>query len=332
MFFKSKLNPILFIAEVGSNHEGSFSEAKKLIINACKSNADVVKLQIFTAQNMVSKKYDPKRFKHFKKLQLSQKQNLKLLKIIKKFKKKTSASIWDVDQINFYKNHIDIFKIGSGDIHNLQIIKKILDTKKPLIISTGLSNFKEIKFTIDFINKVDKNYIKKNKLAILHCNTSYPTPASDSNLGTINYLEKKFNVDVGYSDHTIGDEILLYAYLSGAKIIEKHFSNDTKKKTFRDHAISLNKNSVNKFLLKIKKISKYLSIKKKITQSEKNQNNLISFRRSVFAKKDIRKNERFSEKNIICLRPFLNTSSIKYFELLKKKSKKEYKKGDLISL
>ena len=66
MFFKSKLNPILFIAEVGSNHEGNFSEAKKLIVNACKSNADVVKLQIFTAQNMVSKKYDPRRFKHFK--------------------------------------------------------------------------------------------------------------------------------------------------------------------------------------------------------------------------------------------------------------------------
>ena len=330
--FKSKKNPVLFIAEVGSNHEGNFAEAKKLVINASKSNADVIKLQIFTPENMVSKKYDFKRFNHFKKLQLNESQNLKLLKIIKRYKKKTSASIWDVDQIKFFKNYIDIFKVGSGDIHNLQIIKKIVETKKPLIISTGLSNFKEIKFTVDFINKIDRNYLKKRKLAILHCNTSYPTPLSDSNLGTIKFLEDKFKIDVGYSDHTMGDEILIYSYLSGAKIIEKHFSNSIKKKTFRDHSISLNKKLVDRFLIKIKEISLYLKVKKEITKSEKNQNNLYSFRRSVFARKDIKKNDNFSEKNLICLRPYLNNSSKKYFELIKKKSKKKYQKGDLIKV
>ena len=330
MLFSSKVNPVLFIAEVGSNHEGSFAEAKKLVLNACQSNADVIKLQIFTPENMVAEKYDKKRFDHFKKLQLDKSQNLQLLKIIKYYKKKTSASIWDVNQISFFKNYIDIFKIGSGDIHNLQIIKKIVKTKKPLIISTGMSDLNDIKFTVDFINKIDKNYLKKKKLAILHCNTSYPTPLDDSNLGTIKFLENKFNLDIGYSDHTIGDEILIYSYLSGAKIIEKHFSNNVKKKTFRDHAISLNKNSVNKFLHKIKKISSYLHVKKRLTESEKNQNNLYSFRRSVYAKRDIKKNEKFSDRNTICLRPFLNNSSLKFFKLIKQKSKKNYKKGDLI--
>ena len=332
MLFSSKVNPVLFIAEVGSNHEGSFAEAKKLVLNASQSNADVIKLQIFTPENMVAKKYDKKRFEHFKKLQLNKRQNLELLKIIKQYKKKTSASIWDVNQINFFKNYIDIFKIGSGDVHNIQIIKKIVETKKPLIISTGMCNLKDIKFTVDFINKIDKNYLKKKKLAILHCNTSYPTPLNDSNLGTIKFLEDKFNLDIGYSDHTMGDEVLVYSYLSGAKIIEKHFSNNVRKKTFRDHAISLNKKSVNKFLYKIKKISTYLNVKKKLTESEKNQNNLYSFRRSVYAKRDIKKNEKFSDKNIICLRPFLNNSSLMYFKLIKKKSKKNNKKGDLIEI
>ncbi len=176
MLFKSKLNPVLFIAEVGSNHEGNFAEAKRLVINASKSNADVIKLQIFTPENMVSKKYDLKRFNHFKKLQLKRSQNLKLLKIIKRFKKKTSASIWDVDQIKFFKNYIDIFKVGSGDIHNLQIIKKIVETKKPLIISTGLSNFKDIKFTVDFINKIDRNYLKKKKTSNFTLQYILPNP------------------------------------------------------------------------------------------------------------------------------------------------------------
>ena len=136
--FNSKVNPVLYIAEVGSNHEGSFSEAKKLVRNASQSKADVIKLQIFTSENMVAQKYDKKRFQHFKKLQLDKKQNIQLLKIIKRYKKKTSASIWDIDQVSFFKNYIDIFKIGSGDIHNFQIIKKIVETKKPLIISVKI--------------------------------------------------------------------------------------------------------------------------------------------------------------------------------------------------
>ena len=109
MYFTSKINPVLFIAEVGSNHEGNFLEAKKLILNACSSNADVVKLQILTADNLVSKKYDKKRHEHFKKLELSIAQNKKLCQIIRSKKKICSASVWDTNQIEIFKNYIDIY-------------------------------------------------------------------------------------------------------------------------------------------------------------------------------------------------------------------------------
>ncbi len=144
MYFTSKINPVFFIAEVGSNHEGSFSEAKKLVINASNSNADVVKLQILKAENLVAKKYDKNRFNHFKKLELSVDQNLELCKIIKSKKKICSASIWDVEQIKIFKNFIDIFKIGSGDVHNFEIIHKIVKLNKPMIISCGLSKTLEV--------------------------------------------------------------------------------------------------------------------------------------------------------------------------------------------
>jgi sialic acid synthase SpsE len=332
MYFTSKINPVLFIAEVGSNHEGNFSEAKKLVINACDSKADIVKLQIFSADNLVSSKYDKKRYEHFKRLELSIEQNKKLCQIIRSKKKICSASVWDVDQIKIFKHYIDIYKIGSGDIHNFEIIQKIILLNKPLIISTGLCSLYEIKQTMLFINKINPNFILSGKLAILHCNTAYPTPKEDSYLGTINYLNKYFKIKVGFSDHSIGDEIITYAYILGAKIIEKHFSNTVKKKTFRDHEISLNAKGVDQFLKKINQIKSYLKTRYKLTLSEKNQKNLWSFRRSVYAKKDIHKRENFSNMNLISLRPYnKKISSIDYFHLIKKKSKRAYKKGDIIN-
>ena len=153
MYFTSKINPVLFIAEVGSNHEGNFLEAKKLVLKACSSRADIVKLQIFTADNLVSRNYDKKRYDHFKKLELSTSQNKKLCELIKSKKKICSASVWDVNQIETFNDYIDVYKIGSGDIHNFEIIKKIILLDKPVILSTGLSNVDEIKKTLSFINK-----------------------------------------------------------------------------------------------------------------------------------------------------------------------------------
>jgi N,N'-diacetyllegionaminate synthase len=332
MYFTSKINPVLFIAEVGSNHEGNFKEAKKLVINACNTDSDVVKLQIFTAENLVSKKYDNKRFEHFKKLELSTSQNKQLFKIIKSKKKRSSASIWDVEQVDLFKSFIDIYKIGSGDIHNFEIIKKIILLKKPLIISTGLSTVRDISITLSFIKSIDKRFIASGKLAILHCNTAYPTPKEDSYLGTIKYLKNKFKIDIGYSDHSVGDEVITYAYLLGSKIVEKHFSNTINKKSFRDHFISLNKDGVKKYLDKIRLINKFTNIRKDLTISEKKQKNLISFRRSIYAKKNIKRGDLFSNKNLICLRPFKKISSNSYFKLKSKKSKFNFKKGDLIKL
>tara|TARA_B100000787_G_C16180327_1_gene291420 strand:- start:635 stop:1711 length:1077 start_codon:yes stop_codon:yes gene_type:complete len=329
MHFTSKINNIFFIAEVGSNHEGSFEEAKKTVLSACKSNADVVKLQIFTANNLIAQKYDLKRFKHFKKLELTIKQNLELCKIIKKYKKKCSASIWDVEQIKTFNKYIDIYKIGSGDIHNFEIIKKIIQSKKPIIISTGLSNTRDVEETLNFIKSIDRKYLK-TKVALLYCNTAYPTPIQDIRLGTIEYFNNKFNITAGYSDHTIGEETLIYSYLFGAKIVEKHFSLNPKLKTFRDHQISFNKEDTNTYLKKIEMLEKISNIKKNnLSKSEILQDNITSFRRSIYAKANIKKGEILDKDKIISLRPYKGKSSKFFFKIVKTKSKKNYKVGDL---
>ena len=235
--------------------------------------------------------------------------------------------------IDIFDKYIDVYKVGSGDLNNFEIIKKIVSKKKPIIISTGLSSISEITKTVNFVNKVDKNYLKKKKLALLHCNTAYPTPIEDVNLNNIQKLNDKFNIDIGYSDHTIGSEIIKIAFYLGAKIIEKHFSNTVKSKTFRDHQISLNKNGVNVFLKDINKYQSVLGCKKNnLTKSEIFQKNQYSFRRSIYAKNAIKKGEIFSQKNIICLRPFKKKgiTASNYFNIIGKISKKNYKINDLI--
>jgi len=332
MYFKSKNNPILFIAEVGSAHEGSFTKAKQLVLEACKSKADCIKIQVYSAKNMVNKKKDPERYKHFKNLELNIDQYVQLAKIVKKYKKKFSASIWDVDQIERLKKYIDYFKIGSGDLNNFQIIEKKIKTNKPIIISTGISSLKDIKMTIDFIKKINKEFAKK-KVALLHCNTAYPTPLTDVNLCNMNLLKEKFKLTVGYSDHTLSNHAAKAAFILGAQIIEKHFSNTIKSKSFRDHQISFNKMGVDKFINEIKIISSMLRVKKKnLSQSEKNQKNDISFRRSIYSRIKIRKNEIFTSKNIIALRPYdpKKFKATSFFKLIGKKAKKNYEKGDAI--
>ena len=333
MYFKSKVNTCFFIAEIGSNHEGSFNKAKELMIQACKSKADLIKLQFYSANGIVNKKYDPQRFEHFKKLSLKESQYIELAKLCKKHKKKFSASIWNREMISTFDKYIDVYKIGSGDLKNFEIIKKIVTTSKPIIISTGLANLNEINDTLSFIKKINKSYFSKKKIALLHCNTAYPTPYYDVNLENIKIIHEKFKIQTGYSDHTIGDEVIKVAYLNGAKIIEKHFSNNINAKSFRDHQISLNRTQVDNFLNSIKQIDLLFKKKKfQLTFSEKKQNNLFSFRRSIYANKNIAKGDIFSMDNLICLRPYIKKgiSSDKFFKILGKKAKRNYNKLDLI--
>ena len=328
MYFKSSKNKVYFIAEIGSNHEGNFKEAKKILKDCIKSKADCAKIQIYTAKNIVSKKFSKERFHHFSKLKLNVDEYLELAHLTKKSGKDFSASIWDVELISIFSKYLKFYKIGSGDLTNYEIIEKIIKTGKPIIMSTGLSSLKDIGNTIHFIEKNNKKYKNRNMISLLHCNTAYPTPIENSNLGSIIALKKKFKRPIGYSDHTIGDFVTLLSYLNGAKIIEKHFSINPEKKTFRDHQISFNKEQTDRFLNNINSI-KRVNTKKKdlVTISERKQNNFNIFRRSIYVVKNIKKNDILDKNNIRCLRPFKGICATNYFKIIGKKAKKNLKPG-----
>ncbi len=258
MFFKSKKNKIFFIAEIGSNHEGNFKTAKKLTYEAIHSGADAIKFQIFNAETLVNKKIDKERYKHFKRLQLNINQFIKLAKICKKYNKIFMASVWDSFLLKKINPYLKIHKVGSGDLTNFKLLDELIKTKKPIIISTGLSNQQLIDRVIKFFNSRDLNYIKKKKLAILQCTSNYPNPSNEVNLKIMESFKKRYDIPVGFSDHTLDETACEIAFILGAQILEKHFTINKKIKTFRDHQISMTKNDVSKYLKKISKIEKII--------------------------------------------------------------------------
>jgi len=333
MYFKSKKNKIFFIAEIGSNHEGNYKTAVKLTYQAIKSGADAIKFQIFNCDTLVNKKIEPERHSHFKRLQLDINQFISLAKICEKNNVIFMASVWCKELLKKINPYLKIHKVGSGDLTNFEILAKLVETKKPIIISTGLSDIKTIDKVINFIKKKDIIYIKKKKVAILQCTANYPNPSNEVDLNNLNLFKKRYNLPVGFSDHTTDSNACELSYFLGAKIIEKHFTHDKNIKTFRDHQISMTTKEVKTFLNKLSLMEKILGYKKKqILKSEKTSKNYITFRRGIYARIDIKKGEKLTKKNLILLRPLRGISADRYSEVLGKRSIYNIKKNNIIRI
>ena len=190
-----------------------------------------------------------------------------------------------------------------------------------------MSNYQDIKIAV---RHMLKNGLSKKNLFLLHCNTDYPTPNSDANLNVIPNIKKIFNINVGFSDHTLGILAPLAAVSLGAKVIEKHFTID-KNLDGPDHAASLNPVELKDMVNKIRIIENLLgSSEKKITKSEKKNFKIV--RKSIIAKKFIKKGEKFTEENLIIKRPGNGLPPIYFDKLIGKKAIKNFKKDEFIRI
>lgn len=327
MHYFSGKNDIYLIAEIGGNHEGDFEYAKKLTRLAAESGADAVKFQIYTGDSLVNPKYDPNRNKHFKKFELTEQQYIELAELCNKLDIVFMASVWDTDAFDYIDSYIPIYKVGSGDLTAYNLIKKMVLTKKPIILSTGLATLDEVKSVVSFIESIDPKYIENKKLALLQCTSMYPIPDSDANLNVLKTYMNEFDIPIGYSDHTVGMCAIEIAATMGAEIIEVHFTDERKGKKFRDHKVSATKNEIIRLIKKIKK-TKVLqgSFEKQPTQSEIESGHLKSFRRGVFARSDLQKGHTITKKDLVSLRPLVGTGAERYYNLIGKRTTKKITK------
>ena len=318
----SKETPPYIIAEIGVNHEGSLSMAKKLIYLAKKGGADGAKFQTYKAHLITSKfaksYWDTKKektksqFALFKKYDLFEREHYKKLSnYCKKIKIEFISTPFDINAVDMLDDLVKFFKISSSDITNFPLLKKVASKKKPIILSTGASTLKEIKKAFNFLKK---NNCKN--IVLLHCILNYPTINSDANLNMITSLEKNFpNHIIGYSDHTLPSKDMkniTTAYLLGARVIEKHFTIN-KKLIGNDHYHSMDFKDLKNLNNEIKKLRNIIGNKEKnFLKSEKNSRRFA--RRSVVAKNFIKKNQLIKTSDLICKRPGtgLEPSKIKY--------------------
>jgi len=319
--------PVFVIAEAGINHNGSLSLAKKLVNMAKKAGADCIKFQThITEEEMTKTKILPGKISKkplwdiIKNCELNEKEESELGNYCKERKilfLSTPFSIPAVDRLEKIK--MPAYKIGSGELTNLPFLKHIAKTRKPVILSTGMSDMNEIKESVKFFKK------SKIPLAILQTTSEYPCNYEDINLGVIDKYKKSFNIPVGISDHSLGIYTALGAVARGATIVEKHITLD-KKMPGPDQKLSLEYNELSELVKGCKAVKLAMGDSKKILKKELP---VLHFaRESVVTKEKILKDEIFTEKNLITKRP--NTGEIpakNFYKIIGKKAKNDIQKN-----
>ena len=334
-----KKNKVTIIAEAGVNHNGSIRIAKKLIDIASDAGSDIIKFQTYKTENLITKnapkaKYQKKttniketQFEMLKKLELNEKQHEVLIEYCSKKKIEFLSSPFDLPSIDLLKKlNLKRLKIPSSELTNHIYLKKISSFKGEIIFSTGMSTLYEIKSVYDFLIK---NGVNKKKISILHCNSDYPTDFNDVNLRSMLLIKKRLNVNIGYSDHSVGSEVPIAAAALGAKIIEKHFTLD-KKMEGPDHKVSLDPIELKYMIKCIRNVERSLGKSNRIL-SRNVLNNIKTHTKSIVASKSIKKGDKFTLKNLTAKRPGTGLHTKFYKRLLNKNSKKNYKVDDLIS-
>ena len=333
------MNKVIIIAEAGVNHNGDIQIAKKLIDVAVDAGVDYVKFQTFKADNLVSKsakkaKYqsinindgDDSQYNMLKKLELSHENHLELMSYCSERKIEFFSTAFDVEGVNYLNDlGISFFKIPSGEITNYPYLKAVALCGKPVIMSTGMCSEAEIR---DAMNVLIAFGLKKEMISILHCNTEYPTPMKDVNLRAMMAIQNNFDVQVGYSDHTLGIEVPIAAVALGAKIIEKHFTLD-RTLPGPDHVASLEPNELKEMVKAIRNIELALSGDGEKKPSESETKNIAIARKSIHLSKDLLKGHIITDADIVSLRPGDGISPMEWETIvgkILKENKKEFDK------
>ena len=326
---------IFIIAEAGVNHNGNLQTAFQMVNAAKEAGADCIKFQTYKtdllvcrntrkAEYQIAATGDSSQMSLLKQLELPSEAFLQLKQYCAQKKICFLSTPFDIESIDFLEPfEMPFWKIPSGEITNLPYLIKIAKTKKPVILSTGMSNIQEIREAIHLLRQNGTPNIK-----LLHCNTEYPTPFEDVNLRAMETMRNTFECEVGYSDHTRGIEVPIAAAALGATIIEKHFTLDRNMEG-PDHKASLEPEELVAMIKAIRNIEKALGNGDK-EPSKSERKNISIVRKSIVARRGIKKGEVLTEENKKKKRPGNGISPMRWFEIIGSKAIRDYEVDELI--
>ncbi len=321
-----------FVAEISANHNGSLLHAKKLIKIAKKYGADAVKLQTYTPDTLTIK-CDNSDFKIrgglwngktlwdlYAKAQTPFEWHKELFDYARKLKIICFSTPFDESAVDLLETlYCPFYKVASFEMNHIPLIKKIAQTKKLMIISTGMASLNEIDIAYETAKKNGAN-----EIILLYCVSNYPSNISDFNFNNIKILKERYNCKIGFSDHSTDNKVVAAAIAAGAEVIEKHIALEGQKKGF-DLAFSLKGKEIKEYEKIIKGTS--LMMGKKYFFRNKSENQNLQFRRSIYVVSDIKKGEKFTKKNIRIIRPGFGIKPVYFEKLINKKSPFDIKRG-----
>ncbi len=350
----------LVIAEAGVNHNGSLAMALKLVDAAAAAGADVVKFQTFKAEKLASASAQKAQYQvettgsresqleMLKRFELPPAHHRKLIARCKKRRIEFLSTPFDAESLAFLTGELGLarIKLPSGEVTNPLLLLPAARARRPLILSTGMANLKEIELALcalayGFMGSKRKPSVRafkkayadrrgqaslKKYVTLLHCTTAYPAPIEDVNLRAMDTMAARFGLPVGYSDHTLGTAVAVAAVARGATVIEKHLTLD-RNLPGPDHRASLEPAEFKAMVMAIREAEHALGDSRKICRTSEMRNRPIA-RKSLVAARDIARGEKFSEDNLTAKRPADGRSVFGYWDILGTRAKRPYKRND----
>lgn len=321
--------PAFIIAEMSANHNMEYSRAEAILHAAKEAGVDAVKLQTYTADTITlnsDKKYFRTRdnslwsgtteYKLYEKAYTPWEWQPKLKELADKIGIILFSSPFDLSSVDFLEEmDVPAYKIASPEIVDIPLIKKCAQTGKTIIISTGVASIGDIERAVDVCRQEGNENV-----ILLKCTAEYPAPYSQMNLKTIKNMEETFGCPAGLSDHSLGDEIAIAAVAMGAKVIEKHIALHRADGGV-DSAFSMEAEEMKRMVERIRHVEQAMGIVQYEyigTNNEKKRRG-----RSLFVSADIKKGERFTEKNIRSVRPGDGLHTKYYFDVLGKRATRD---------
>jgi N-acetylneuraminate synthase len=330
---------VFIIAEAGVNHNGNINLAKKLIDIAVDAGVDAVKFQTWKTELLVTKEAiqaeyqtentgkEESQYEMLKRLELSYDDFRELKNYCDKKNILFMSTPDEYQSADFLSQLQDIFKIGSGELTNIPFLKHIGKYGKKIILSTGMGTLAEIEKALFTLIKAGT---QKDNITLLHATTMYPTPMNEVNLNAMLTIKNAFNINIGYSDHTMGIEVPISAVALGAKVIEKHFTISTDMDG-PDHKASLEPQELKQMVESIRNIEKAMGNGEKTPQQSEILNKKV-VRKSIVANREIKKGEILNEENLTTKRVGSGLSSELWDEVIGLKANYEFQKDEPIRL
>ncbi len=328
----------LIIAEAGVNHNGRLELALALVDAAADAGADIVKFQTFRTEDLVSTTAEKAEYQKrnsgseesqhdmLRKLELGLKDHITLKKHCVERGIEFLSTPFDLASVDLLA-HIGLrrWKIPSGEITNLPLLRAVARQGGEVLLSTGMANLGEVE---DAISALEAAGLPRVNMTVLHCTTDYPAPMSDVNLRAMTTMRSAFGIKVGYSDHTEGIIVPVAAAALGAEVIEKHLTLD---RSFPgpDHKASLEPLEFGAMVKAIRGVGECMGDGiKRITPSERM--NRIVARKSIIAIKPILAGMRIDESMLGVRRPAGGMSPMSWDMVIGSIAHRDYASGEVL--